>query len=444
MKGYRKKYFACISMQFLLFYIVLVIQNYAKIDEALLGIYLIISSLLIAVNLLKDQLLYSATVLGELLLFSFGLYELHLVNNMPIMAIESKSVIILSIYMWELVCLLNPGTFFIRDIESIKWEKGDINLKYFTYIVFCVSSLLIISEWIKGGGIPILRPDMETFRFTIVYNSVVHILAMCIKFVPMFVLIYVKFDIRYLLTKQLGMMLCMIMSFVMLICTAFRGELMISITISALIFLFYKKPKFSTVVKIVICFAIIMGIYPVLRSYMLYGKGYILDMMSISTYPKIWFITPLYQTFASSFHYLNRDFNTFPLVSDYGYGKYTILSNIPFLNIESLGDAQNRIWHNGFYAELTPTVFGSLYADFGYIGCVIGMMLISVLCNFLLYKFIRHKNIKRLVLYTFVYYKGMQMIYNNTFDFTALLYYIFIWAMFTFIVKKRNGLEKTQ
>lgn len=442
MCGFRKKYFICISMQFLMFYIFLIAQYALAFDEVILGLYLITTSIFLVMNLLKDHLLYSPAVLGELLLFSFGLYELHLVNNMPIMAFESKSIIVLSIYVWEIICLLNPGKFFLRNIDLIRWEKGNVNLKYFTYIVFSFSSMLIISEWIKGGGIPIFRPDMETFRFKIVYNSIIHILAMCIKFIPMFVLIYAKFDVKYLVKKQPGMMLCMIMSLLLLICTAFRGELMISITISALIFLFYNRPKFDVIVKIVVCFAAIMGIYPVLRSYLLYGSRYILDMMSISTYPKIWFLTPLYQTFASSFHYLNRDFNTFPKMASFGYGRYTILANIPFLHTESLGDAQNRIWNNGFYAELTPTVFGSFYADFGYIGCIIGMLLISILCNYLFYKFARRKNIKSMVLYTFVYYKGIQMIYNNTFDFTALLYYIFIWAMFTFTIKKQKNSEK--
>lgn len=432
----QKEYLLYTIIRFLIIFIFLNILNLLEFEEYFFGVFLILIGLVRIVRLYKENLLISPIILSEMLLLSFGLYELHLVTTFDLMDIITKNVIILSIMIWELICGFNSIMFTRKNvIGEIEWKKGNTTLGTFISISFVCCALINILEWIYAGGIPIFRPDMETFRFKVVFNSTLHVIAMCMKFIPALIIVYCKFDLKFLLKKHKLIFICLPGSVIFLICTAFRGELMVSLVFIALLFYIYKRPKLKMIVSIGIIFACIMAIYPVLRSYVLYGQTYINDMMSISKYPEVWFLTPLYQTFANAFHILNKDILIFPDIIAYGLGKYSFLSNVPFLHIETLAEVQNRVWNNGFYAELTATVFGNFYADFGYIGCVIGLALIAILCNYLYNLFLKKKKIKYLMLYLFVFYKGFQMLYDNTFDFIAILYFLYLWMIFTFKLK---------
>ena len=434
----QKKFMGLIAIRYFLYVIYVFLANGLDFPAFSVGLVIVTTSVIFCIGLLKKKMFITPFLPAEVLLICFGLFKMNLVTTMRDMSVESSIIIILSIALWQFVCCLNKYNF-VRNEENLVFNFVTVNLKIMTYGLFGISSLFMLVEWAKAGGIPVLQANSEIFRFSVSFNSIWHIIAMSIKYVPMFACLYFMAKGRVDLKRDKFLVVVSILSIILLIGTTQRGELLSAPVIILFAFMAYKKPKLKSLMIPGIIVVLFMGVYPIFRGYNMYGNSYIYSIAQISNYREFWFLTPVYQTFAYSFHVLNRDFELFPAHLPFGYGGYTILCNIPFLNLhDSLGDVQNAAWNNNFYAELTPTFFGDWYADFGYLGCFLGMAIIAIMLNKIYSTYVKRRDAMSLALYAFNFYKCICMLYDNTFDFVWITYFLMMWIVFRISKGKRR------
>lgn len=437
----QKRFLGKIGLRYLFYVIYMVVANKAEFPAFSVGLLIIIFSIQFCIELLKRKMLISPFLPAEVVLICFGLFKMNLVTTMRDMDLGPSIIIVLCIALWQFICCFNKYNFKKGDAALI-FNLNTVNLKVLTYGLFAISAFCILIEWVRAGGIPILQSDAETFRFSVSFNSVWHIMAMSIKYVPVFGCLYWMAKNKISFKRDLLLLFVSLVSILFLIGTAQRGELLSAPAIIIFAYMIYKKPNFKNLIIPILVFVLIMGIYPIYRGYKMYGSSYMTSIAQISNNPTIWFLTPTYQTFAYSFHVLNRDFSTFPSQLSFGYGGYTVLCNIPFLDLhDDLGVVQNRAWNNNFYSELTPTFFGDWYADFGFFGCFLGITLICLLLNKLYSNYVKNKDAMSLALYAFNFYKAICMLYDNTFNFVWICYFALIWGIFRMAKGKVKNYE---
>ena len=319
----------------------------------------------------------------------------------------------------------------VKRIEKI--EVTDINSSCFTFIVtglFLISVLSMLFEWKMAGGVPALRSDSETFRFTVSYSSITHIFAIMNKIVAALIGVYFVNKGFISLRKDFLLICEMIISELMMIGTSMRGEIIMAPCIIFIVFAIKKRlPIKYYVIGAVVALAFI-GLMPYYRMINTYGASYILNLKSISTYPELYMFTPLYQSFTNNFSILNLDLKIFPEMRSFGYGIYVILPQIPFVELgENLMDIQNQVLNNNFYSGLTATYLATWYADFGYIGCIFSTILFAKITTFAYDKFVREHSLFSLAWYAYVFYSSLWMFYNSTFDFVFICYSLVMWIV---------------
>ena len=312
-----------------------------------------------------------------------------------------------------------------------------LNFKVIITCLFMISTLAILFEWHMAGGIPAFRTDSETFRFTTSYSSVTHILAIMNKIVASLIGIYLIEQGGLNLKKNFILIIEFICALFLMYCTAFRGEMILA---PGVIFIYYAiRHKISVKCYIVvgILALLIIGVYPIVRMYKMYGAHYFVGQKNISTYPKMFFLTPIYQSFTNNYEILNLDFSIFPDIRPHGWGDFSILQQIPFLDLgQRIGAVQNEVLNNGFYANLTATYLATWYADFGYVGCFIVTIIFCWLTN-LSYKKCYYKNeLWAYAWYAYTFYTALWIFYSGTFDFVYICYSLLIY--FTFKLKVIN------
>lgn len=297
----------------------------------------------------------------------------------------------------------------------------------------------MIFEWYMAGGVPILRSDSETFRFTTSYSSVTHLLAIMNKIVAILIGVFLVNKGKVQLKKDFLLIVELSVAELMMVGTAMRGEMILA---PCVIFAFYAikhKIPFKAYVIAAVVAVVVIGFVPYYRSFQLYGNSYAISIMNISKYPKLFMLTPTYESLTNSFKILNWDLAIFPDEMPYGYGIYAILPQIPFLDLgASLSDVQNQFYNKGFYATLTGTAFSYWYADFGYLGFFIVTILYGCITNFAYKMLILKQDMFSFVWYSYTFYTALWMFYSCTFDQVYVIYSLILFlAMKIRIIKKQ-------
>jgi oligosaccharide repeat unit polymerase len=221
--------------------------------------------------------------------------------------------------------------------------------------------------------------------------------------------------------------------------TAMRGEMIFA---PCIIFIYYAVRKEISIKYYLLAILLglfVVGFIPFYRMIVSYGNAYIHSIKSISTYPEIYSLVPIYQTFSNNFLILHFDFEIFPHIASFGYGIYSILPEIPFFDLgSSLMQVQNIVMNNRFYAGLTATYLASWYADFGYIGCFISTIAFALFTNYVYRKYTRERNLFSCVWYAYVFYSSLWLFYNSVFDFVFICYSLVIWLVLRNKVKLKS------
>ncbi len=425
----KAKWSGLILIQYLIGLLAIVLIDNKIFSSLTSGIMCITIALIVALYSLRNNKLFTPITASIIFDISFALYIMKLVTSYTDMKIGYMVCIVTCSFIWKFITVASYG--FNHHTKNRKIEQLKLSRSSFVIIVtflFIVSAAAMMFEWAHTGGIPILRRDSETFRFTVSYSSFTHLLAIMNKIVTMLIGIYFVNKGKLSLKEDLLLLLEMICAEGLMIGTAMRGEIIMA---PCVVFIFYAiKKKLSLKFYVIggIAALVFIGVMPYVRMLTLYGSSYIISLRSISRYPDYYMFTPLYQTFSNNFQILNVDFSIFPEIKNFGYGMYAILPEIPFANLgTSLMDVQNEVLNNSFYSGLTATYLAEWYADFGYIGCFFSTILFAALTNYAYSRFERNHSVLSCVLYAYVFYSSLWVFYNSVFDFVFICYSLVIW-----------------
>lgn len=436
---YQREYVAFIFVKGALLLPMLLFRASSAVIGSLFGFSILLCSLIQIVWLGKRSMLMSCLTPSAFFSLCFGLYLISLDKTISSMSDTSILWMYISIAVWELItCWRLDVSSGVIDANKLQCNISPKVYKTVIVVLFLMSASTMVLEWIVAGGIPVLREDAETFRFTVSFNTYVHILAISVKFVPMLCVIAYLYFGRLWIKNNKSMVAIALMSIVLLIGTAQRGELLCSVALALFALMIFKPIPKRYIVLSAIIGGFILGFYPIIRNYAMYGDYYIHNMMAISKYPGVWFLTPLYETLAYNLHILNRLLDIFPVIRDYGYGAYTILQYIPFLDLgQSLSQVQNDVWNLDFYGALVSTAFGPWYADYGYIGWVFLSIFLGVLSTAAQNSMTRRRTPAAVAFYSYVLYNCFMVSYANTFD-QIFVFYSILLFLISWISKSSN------
>lgn len=425
----KKKWLAAVIGHYLLSVIVILTASNNVFSDLICGLGYLIILVPIIVMTVKENKLFSPISANIIFDISFALYLMKLVNTYASMEVGKLFLVISCSFIWKVSIITGEG--FLSNIKINQIKTQQINRISFTCLItilFVISVASMLFEWWMAGGIPILRSDSETFRFTVSYSSITHLFAIMNKVVAALIGVYFVNKGKISLGKDFFLLIEMFIAELLMIGTSMRGEMIMA---PCIVFIVYAiKNKLPVKVYIIGCIAALafIGIMPYLRMLRGYGVAYIMSMQSISVYQDFYMFTPLYQSFTNNFEILNLDFTIFPKMKEFGLGIYSILPGIPFVNLgSSLMALQNEVLNNNFYSGLTATYLAPWYADFGAIGCLAITVLYAKLASYAYTKYIKDKTLYSLVWYGYTFYSSLWMFYNGTFNFVYICYSIVMW-----------------
>lgn len=429
-----RKWCELITSQTLLSLFVIALMDMGMIPAALAGglcLLFILPQLLLA---FKKNLLFTPITPAFIFEVCLALYLMRLVNTYTELPLETMLVMVMCMYLWKMISVSGLGFKKHEQIEQTSIKPIPQNT--FTLIVtalFLISLAAMAFEWYKAGGIPAFRSDSETFRFLVSYSAITHILAIMNKMVAIIIGAYLINKGKIQLRQDFILIFEMIVAELLMYGTAFRGEMILA---PCALFIFYairhKVPlKFYVIAGI---FALgVIGVFPIVRMYNAYGVHYFVGQRNISTYPQLFFLTPMYQSFTNNFEVFNLDVSIFPDLMPFGLGIYSILPQIPFFDFgASLGSVQNEVLNNGFYANLTATYLSVWYADFGYLGCLLVTLIFAGLTNYSYKLCLKKRSLTAYVWYAYTFYIALWIFYSSTFDFVYVCYSLVIFFAYKF------------
>lgn len=419
--------FFLILLNFLINIFFIFLESTNLVDPAFSGFIIILNEFFFFVKIVKEEKIFSPIVVASILNITFGMYVMKLVENYYTMSFFQMFIIMISTLIWKILCI-------ICDKKVEKFKEKELKLEFqngfkmLMFVLFLISTIAILYEWKMAGGIPIFRSDSETFRFTVPRSPFIHILAIMNKVIASLIGIYLINKEKIDLKKDLLIIIEMIIAELLMIGTTMRGELLMApCVIGIAYFMKNKKTKkyYLTLSAIVL---LVIGVFPLARNTALYGKSYTDSLKRISRIENLYFLTPMYQSFATNYSILALDFTIFPQLYNYGYGNYSILKEIPFVELGSnVMDVQNKVLNNNFYSGLTATYMASWYADFGYLGCIFSTLIYCSILNFAYRKYKKNKNTFSFVWYIYTFFCSLWLFYNSVFNIVFVLYSLLIY-----------------
>lgn len=428
-----KKWIAISTINYMLFMCLLALKSTSIISDLTTGFICLTATAIYTYLAMIENKLISPILPVLIFDLSFSLYVMMLVKGYYKMTFAQLLLIATCSYIWKIIASSSFSYLNNLTTSNIDLKQQYIRRTSFSLIItllFTISTLAMLFEWKMAGGIPVLRSDSETFRFTTSYTSYTHFLAILNKIVAALIGAYLVNKGKVSI-KQDGLLIAeMVIAELLMVGTAMRGEMIFAPCIIFIVF----AVKYHISKKICIVFSIILlifaGVYPIVRMYSSYGLQYIANLKAISVYPSLFAFTPLYQTLSNNFSILKLDFNIFPDMYHYGYGSYGILPMIPFVDLgKNLSDVQNTVLGNNFYSALTGTFLQPIYADFGYLGCILGTMIIAELVTYAYNNYYKKHTLFSLIFCAYVFYQSLWIFYAQTFDLVFFFYSIIIWII---------------
>lgn len=424
----NKKWLMLVSIQFVIGLIISLCISANENLSSLCGIVYIVYTLFFTTRIIQAKLAFSPFTPCLIFDFSIGLYMLHLVTGYDPLPLITNIIIFLCSFLWKAITTGSWGikshhlvrdSFQIKPISKNRFKRKIVPL-------FLIAVICIIYEWRNAGGIPAFRSDSESFRFSVGSTSYIHFLAIMNKIVCMLIGIYLLSLSKIRIIKDFWLITMAIISELLMCFTAMRGEMLFAPCIIFIAYGLTRRIKKRHIYLISLLGILLIGILPFYRMYKLFGVAYVYDIQKISVYPKFYILTPLYQTLANNLKIFSMDIKMIPDQIPWGLGEYSILTQIPFVDLGKSFYALQNIYLGGT-SELTGTYLQTWYADFGYLGCIAFTILLSWYCNTIYGYFLRKKSLFSAVWYSYTLYNALWMFYANTFDIVYILYMIIIY-----------------
>ena len=434
MKLMDSKIWAIIStIHYVLFVCVIALKSISIFQDLTAGILCLAVTAIYIYLVIMDNKLISPILADLIFDISFSLYVMMLVKGYYEMTFSQLLMITTCSYIWKIISSASYTQINSSKVLKIGLKSQQIWRRSFILIItlmFSISTVAMLFEWKMAGGIPALRSDSETFRFTTSYTSYTHFLAILNKIVAALIGAYLVNN-GTVSIKHDGLLIAeMIIAEVLMAGTAMRGEIVFAPCVIFIAFAVKRHISKKIFVVFSIILLIFVGVYPIVRMYSSYGQQYISNLKAISVYPSLFAFTPIYQTLSNNFSILKLDFDIFPNMYQYGYGSYGILPMIPFVDLgKNLSDVQNTVLGNDFYSALTGTFLQPIYADFGYLGCIIGTVIVAGLVTYAYNKYYKEHTLFSLFFCAYVFYESLWISYAQTFDTVFILYSIIIWII---------------
>jgi oligosaccharide repeat unit polymerase len=433
----NSKWLLLIIIQFLLMLLSVSAMVLHIISGLFAGIICMIVTFVFAFFLFLNGKLFSPITASLIFDASFALYIMKLVKNYYDLPYNAMILILLCMLLWKFITVLSPGFRFKKNVTDIKLTKIDrFSVKIILSVLFVIVLTATVFEWKMAGGVPVLREDQETFRFMVSYNSITHMLSIMSKIVATMIGVFIINDTGGIRHNKLLIFFAIVAELLM-IGTAMRGEMMMAPCVIFIVFAIRKKVPVKYYLIFGIILIIIIGFFPFARKLGLYGTRYISDLKIISTFPELYIFTPFYESFATNLSILKLDLEIFPYMRPFGMGDYSILPQIPFVDLgRSLGTVQNEILNNNFYGGLTATYLSSWYADFGYVGFFIATAIYGLLTNISYNLYVKKKDIVTLTWYAYTFYCSLWIFYSSTFDMVYVVYSLLILFVLKIHIKR--------
>ena len=398
-------------------------------EWTVLPIICLLLEICIIISYVRKKLIFSPLVVSDLLLICMFFYQLGLVVSYGKLPIKATISVVGCATIWRIIHSYDKSL-----VEKLNENKTyDLRLnteKFKKYILgmWIVAAFFMLLEWNVAGGIPALRADGEVFRFSVKINGITHMLAIMNKIVAILSATYIICSGKKI-RKQKLMVFIFVCSTLMIYLTAMRGELVIILFVIAVLYSIKKKIKLWKLIILVAPILLFIGGYPIYRQYHAFGGLYVHDQIAISRYHDIWFLTPLYQTVSDGMRTLGMVTEMYPYSYSYGIINYSILSQIPFVNLGAdVSVAIANYSNSHFYSGLTSTYLGPLFADGGVIACYFYTLIMAIWTKKVFMQYVKKRNMLYTILYAFAFYNCIMLCYGNTIiELSFVFYYTVIY-----------------
>lgn len=376
---------------------------------------------------IKNRLIFSPIIFSDFFTICLFLYQLKLIKSYSDLPIKAVVCILLCSFLWKIINLYSSFTVSeLKDNKKFDFNISKNKFKSYLFVVFLIAVFFMLLEWYKAGGIPALRSDAEVFRFKVKINGITHMMAIMNKIVAILAATYlICTENRN--SKDIFVTVIFIISTSLIYLTAMRSELVIIVFVVAILICIKHKVNLIKLLYILLPILLFVAIFPIYRKYGIYGTLYIDDQKAISSYPSLWFLSPMYQTLCDSIGVFGKVTKMFPKSFPYGILQYSFLSQIPFVDIGKNVSVDIGVYTGkSFYSGLTSTYLGDCYADGGLISCLFYTAIMAIWARDVFCKFVHKRNLKYTILYAFMFYNILMLAYGNTIIELSFVFYYFV------------------
>lgn len=390
----------------------------------------------------KGSIMFNPLLFPVVFLLGYYLYHLKLASVLVNSSFELTFYVVLSMTMYSIGVLIG----FASEKFIMPNFRKAYNPKISKYVVFSylISISLFLLEYANcigiHGTIPILSNDAELLRFEFPINGYIHLLAI-LNYPLLFVLFCDWFYYREYKNKfhYLFIIFSCLTSLALSLGLGGRGTLFIFLLYLVIALSFKVNFNFVKISIFGFLGIYILGLVKLVRDFFYFGPSLLKDVYSDWYFADNLFMMPLY------FTYLGITMNYSVLSSyviylpDYHYGYFTFFK--PFIDLIpgqsfNMIDLQYSVLNVDFHGELTSTILGRPYVDFGYFGSLV-MLLLGVIIG---YEFIRAKStglLRYSLSYGYLYAQVIMGVYTYTFgSFHVILYWVIIKSVSSFMDKR--------
>lgn len=315
---------------------------------------------------------------------------------------------------------------------QLDWDGKRLIIVLGSLFLLCLAALSF--EYYQLGTIPLFSPEIELLRFEVMQNGYIHTFAVSFKTVLMVSLVYLMADPGMPRRRRWQLHAIITSSCLALITLGSRGQILIPLAVTVIAY-HYLRRSFSLkrIMLLGFCGFSLVSLMAFFRFYLLFGDSYIQSLEDVG-FPR-WsaLAAPGYLSFSYNFEVFRKLVDTIPTLADFQLGRfvfYPVYTLLPGPQ-ESLGEFQNYLWNVDFRGELTATFLGTLYADFGVVGIMLGSMIIGGVALYLYRRLAEARTPVNVLLYSYFTFALIFSTYTYPYSFS------FFWEIGLFLLINR-------
>ncbi|RCX29145.1 oligosaccharide repeat unit polymerase [Bacillus sp. AG236] len=280
-----------------------------------------------------------------------------------------------------------------KNIKKLQKEETLVQVKRrYTKIKklsFYIGVVAMVAFWAKAKGIPALMPDLENSRVVALEgNGIPYYFSMSIM---VSVWIYFMQDVK--IKKQA---IYLIIGVALLMSTGWRNTSVALICVAIILYHYRKPIPFKKLVITGVTLVFVITVSGLFRIYSSDLQGYeLMTMMESGNYIGAFF-SYLYSYPVVFTDNLILVIDGFSISKQFLHGAslvWNFFLLIPGYDVQAFDFVLKDYLGRGFAGGgLPPTLLGDLYLNFGYIGILIGMIIVGALNSFLHHKFMNNRN----------------------------------------------------